>query len=307
MRSGTIPNSTHRDRFALDLSHPGVRDHIRRVFTTLRAWGYTAFKTDFMDWGFVDSTEIRRHTPGKTSVMWFDEALRIIRDSIGPDSYWLACIAPFAPLPGYCDAMRITSDVGTHWNKPGGNGNDGVGGGIMNVLQESYHDQFFNGILWANDPDVMFLRTQNIELNETEVRSLALWSGILGGTITISDFFDDLPPERLALWRFIHPEGRPLQTARLPFWTDPGHQLYVAVRDYPEQGGHALLVLNSLDSEQTGLFSLQVIAGKETATVVQWNPGLTGPARCLREIEVTLPPHGCELFWIGEAEPPPKL
>ena len=307
MKAGAHEISSHGDRYALDLSHPEARAYIHHVFTTLRGWGYTLFKTDFMDWGYADSTTVRRHTPGKTSVMWADETLRLIRDAIGPESFWLGCIAPFAPFIGYCDAMRVASDVGTDWNEPGGTGNDGVGGGIMNMLQESYHCQFFNGVFWANDPDVIFLRDQDADLDATEVRSLALWSAMLGGTLTISDFFDELPPERLALWHFIHPHGRALDPARLPFWTDPQQRLYIAVRDFPAAGGHAVLVLNPLDTEEGATFAVRDLIGRESAVFMRWNPAEQEPSAAFSELSVKLLPHGHALYWIGDCPPPVSL
>ena len=308
MAANAVAGLPHGNRYGLDLSHPEVRAYLRHVFSTLRRWGYTVFKTDFMDWGFPEADGVLRHTPGKTSAMWFDEALRIIREAIGPDSYWLACISYFAPFVGYCDGMRIASDVGIRWNGPGGNGNDGVGGGIMNMLQESYHDQFFNGILWANDPDVIFLRTEQTELSEPEVRSLALWSGMLGGTITISDFFDELPPDRLALWQFIHPGKRPLNPARLPFFNDPAQTLYVAVCACSQPEGHAVLILNPLDTEQGGTFAMRDLTGTDSAPAVPWNPGAAPSAPVeLREISVLLPPHASALYWIGNSPPPGGL
>ena len=37
--------------------------YIVDVFRTLRSWGYTLYKTDFLVWGMQDSAKVKRHTP----------------------------------------------------------------------------------------------------------------------------------------------------------------------------------------------------------------------------------------------------
>ena len=87
----------------LDTSHPEAFEHIRSVFRTLRKWGITYFKTDFMDWGLQNSLKVRRFTPGKTSVQYYLDVVRMIREEIGEESYWLGCISPYPPMIGYVD------------------------------------------------------------------------------------------------------------------------------------------------------------------------------------------------------------
>jgi len=99
------------DIHVLDTSHPAAFEWLRGVFRTLREWGASYFKTDFMDWGLKDSTTVTRHRPGKTSAQYFDEVLKMIREEIGSESFWLGCIAPYQSMIGYADAVRITNDI----------------------------------------------------------------------------------------------------------------------------------------------------------------------------------------------------
>ena len=39
------------------------------------------------------------------------DVLDMIREEIGEESFWLGCIAPYAPFIGLADAMRIAADV----------------------------------------------------------------------------------------------------------------------------------------------------------------------------------------------------
>ena len=205
----------------LDTSHPAAFDYLRHVFRTLRAWGARFFKTDFMDWGLKDSTRVRRHTPVPRRSSTSATCSAMVREEIGEQSHWLACIAPFAPFVGYADSARIGNDISTKWSA----------GSTGNMIQESSADQDFNNVWWQNDPDVIYLRDFHINLSEAEVRSLACWEAILGGSINTSAPLHEIAPERLRLWRFLEP-GEERWTARLPYW-DAKCKLRVAVREFP--------------------------------------------------------------------------
>lgn len=295
-----IDGRDFNDRYALDLSHPGVIEHIRHTFATLREWGFTYYKTDFMDWGYADSVEVQRHTPGKTSAMWFDLALRTLREAIGTDSYWLACISYFPPFVGYCDAMRVASDVGPAWNKEGGAGNDGVGGGVQNMIEESCHTQYFNNILWQNDPDVIYLRDHHIQMSDAEIRSMALWVGMLGGVVNTSDFFDALPEERVKLWKFLEP-GDKLNTARVPSWGRKDMALHILIKDFAN--GSALFVLNPAHAAKSASITARELFGSETMTLYEWKLCEVDTAKELSRLDMTLESHHSLLYWVG-ANPP---
>ncbi|WP_372774105.1 alpha-galactosidase, partial [Mangrovibacterium sp.] len=194
--------------YALDGSHPEVQKYIARVFRTLRKMGYTFYKTAYLNWGLKDSSNIRRYDRDKTSVQILVDVLKIIREEIGAGAYWMASNAPFAPLIGFVDGMRISANVDSDW----------MPGGIGNMFQESYNCQYFNNVYWQNDPDTIFLRDVNNNLSAVEKTSIALWNGILGGTVNTSDRFSTLTEEQLNLWRFLQPQDRP-QSAVTPLWS----------------------------------------------------------------------------------------
>ena len=158
-----------------------------------------------------------------------------MRQAMGDECHWLACISYFAPMIGLVDSMRVSSDVGTKWGTEGGNGNDGVGGGTQNMIEESFATLYQNNILWQTDPDVVFVRDWHTHHQAHEVESLMRWHGLLGHSINTSDEIGDLPPERLAMWRWLRPQEQPW-TAELPFFAE-GHIFRIAVRDYPQANG----------------------------------------------------------------------
>lgn len=100
------------DYYVLDISHPDALGYIENVFRTLKSWGFSLFKTDFMLWSMHDSATVRRYDPSLTSVEILRRTLAVIRGAIGEDSYLLGCIAPFMPFIGYADGMRLAGDCG---------------------------------------------------------------------------------------------------------------------------------------------------------------------------------------------------
>ena len=55
------------------------------------------------------------------------------------------------------------------------------------------------GILWQSDPDCVLLRDRFHELDDTQVRSLALFAGLSGGVLMTSDKLDPLSADRASL------------------------------------------------------------------------------------------------------------
>jgi alpha-galactosidase len=54
--------------------------------------------------------------------------------------------------------------------------------------------------LWQSDPDCVLLRDRFHELNDTQVRSLALFAGLSGGVLMTSDKLDTLSADRASLF-----------------------------------------------------------------------------------------------------------
>ncbi len=282
------------ETYVLDSSHPEAFAYLRRVFRTFRSYGATLFKTDFMLWGLHDSTRVRRHTPGKTSVEYLRDVLAMIREEIGEDSYWLGCIAPFAPFIGYADGMRIGGDVGESW----------AGSfGPRNMLRETVGSQYFNQIWWQNDPDAIMLRDFHIHLSPQEVRSLALWQGILGGVVNTSCPLHEIAPDRLRLWRFLEPGAEP-GAARIPYWGQE-RKLRVAVRTLAERCAWALLALNTSDEPQTEVIRLGDALDQDELYAYRWGPeGYEALGRA-SQLVPELPAHEAALYYLSSEERPP--
>jgi len=285
------------DVYVLDSSHPEAFAYLRQVFRTFREMGITSYKTDFMDWGVRESKKVLRHSPGKTSVQYFNDVLKMIREEIGEESYWLACISPYQPMVGYADGMRVSNDVGTAWSD--------VSTG--NMFREMYAGQFFNNILWQNDPDVLYLRDDSVSLSEKERQSIALWDGILGGTLTTSCRFNTLNDEALQLWKFLKPSDRH-QSASLPFWGTQD-SIMAAVRDYPELSSKSVLFVNPTDKYLEKNYAMKEVAGMDKGFCFSWLPFRSELMGDRGQLDIHLEPHESVLIYISKenAPPPPSL
>lgn len=272
--------------YILDSSHPDAFAYIRKVFRTFKQSGVSLYKTDFMDWGLQDSTRVRRHTPGKTSVQYFREFLSMIRQEIGEESYWLACISPFAPFIGYADGMRLANDSSKVWR-------DGTQG---NMLNEVYSGQYFNNIFWQNDPDVVYLNNKANKLSHPEFLTMSYYAGIMGGSVNTSDLLED--EESVKLWRFILPTDS-ASNAQLPFW-GKDKNLIIAVRPYKEQNGWAILAVNPSNTQSNEKFELAELIGEKEAFAFKWDHKGSSPISKLSALNFNLGSHESSLIFISK-------
>ena len=279
------------ETYLLDTSHPDAFAYLRHVFRTFRSWGVTYFKTDFIYWGLHDSTAVQRHTPGKTGTEYLRDVLTMIREEIGEDSYWLGCIAPYAPFLGLADGMRIAGDVSDNW------------GASQNVIQEIVGDQYFNNVWWQNDPDAILVRDFHISMNEQEMLAFALWQAIMGGVVNTSDPVHQISADRLKLLRFLRP-GAEKCTAKICYWGQ-NRPLRIAVRDYPALQAHAVLVLNPTETALAQRLPLSELVGSPRAGVFAWShKGATSLGR-QDHLLPELPARSAALYFISDTNTPP--
>jgi hypothetical protein len=186
---------------------------------------------------------------------------------------------------GRADAVRVANDVAWAWSP----------GGVGNMLQESYADQYFNHVLFALDPDVLYVRDYKSELTEDEVYSISLWDGMLGGSVNTSDRFDRVRPERLKLWRFVQPT-REHRIAKLPFWANK-RDFYVAVREYGRAWG--VLFVNDKQRIIEEEYGVEELVGRGQAYCYKWLPGKSLRVGAVSQLKVELRPHESVLYYLA--------
>ena len=182
----------------LDLTHPEVRDHLRRVFGTLRDAGFDYFKLDFLYTGALPG---RRHDD-VSGVEAYRSGLRLVREAVGEDAYLLGCGAPMLPSVGLVDAMRVSPDTF----------HPGLADTELRGRPAVEARAWQQGRLWVNDADCLVARPSFHRREE--------WAGVVerfGGLRSFSDRVSALDTWGLAtVRRLLASTPDPVPFADLP-------------------------------------------------------------------------------------------
>ncbi len=193
------PNHWGQRIGVLDVTHPEAAEHLVEVFRTLRAWGFSYHKIDFLYGGAMPG---RRHAD-VTPLQAYAEGLRLVREGIGDDALLLGCGAPLLPSIGKVDAMRISPDIDPTWDPPDG---DSSQPSQLGALRAGRARAWQHGRWWVNDPDCILVRP--------EVERREVWAGYLaahGGLAVSSDPLHQLDEAGLTWTRqlLVDPAERP--------------------------------------------------------------------------------------------------
>jgi alpha-galactosidase len=98
--------------FALDTTHPDVISWLGVLMKQVRAWGFDYLKLDFLYGGALKGKRFK-DMPREAA---YRKCVRVLREAMGADAFFLTCGTPILPALGLCDAMRIGPDVANVWN-----------------------------------------------------------------------------------------------------------------------------------------------------------------------------------------------
>jgi alpha-galactosidase len=79
----------------------------------VREWGFDYLKLDFLYAGAL----VGRRYKDMPREAAYRESLRIMREAMGADAFFLTCGTPIFPALGLCDAIRIGPDVSHAWER----------------------------------------------------------------------------------------------------------------------------------------------------------------------------------------------
>ena len=168
--------------YALDIDNPQVTDYIERVFDrVLNQWGYDLVKLDFL----YAAAPFGSHSESRAGRMI--RAMELLRRVCG-DKLILGCGVPLMPAFGLVDYCRVSCDVGLDWD-----------GSLL--MQQTHRERVstrqaignsifrrqLNGRAFLNDPDVFFLRDDNLKLTEDQKTILSTVNSVVGGVLLHSD------------------------------------------------------------------------------------------------------------------------
>jgi alpha-galactosidase len=207
----------------LDTTHPGAREWLRRLFSTLvEAWGYDYLKLDFLVTGAVRGQRYNATTSGAEALR---QGLELIRSVVGEQVFLLGCGCPLFSGVGVLDGMRIGPDVAPRWAPttgptPAALGDTLVVPNTASAVRNALVRAWMHPLLWTNDPDCLLARDVESDLTVDEVRTLATAVGLSSGAVMLSDPVQRLTMERLGLVACLLP---PLRERALPAsYFEPG-------------------------------------------------------------------------------------
>ncbi len=170
--------------YTLDIYHPEARAYIKQVFNVvLNTWGFDLVKLDFL----YSACENPRN--GKTRGQLMCEAMDFLRECCG-DKLILGCGVPLGAAFGKVDACRISCDVdlkypGRYYGEMLHVNNEIPS--ARNAINSTIFRRHLNGRVFANDPDVFFLRENNLKYNMDQKKLLARINSMFGSVLFVSD------------------------------------------------------------------------------------------------------------------------
>lgn len=206
----------------LDLSNPEALQLLRRSFDRMKnEYGADYFKIDFIAaaiHNFNDNSYVRFRDD--YAVACLRRAFEAIRQTVGPDTYLLACGAPILECAGYFDGIRSSADIiwgkspsyPTYWQI------------IKDVTRSILYRHFYHGRLFDTDADGLVVRDYDngdgYDSTYSEARLWATTVAMSGGAVLLNDEPEKIGPARLDLFRQLLPAlgiaARPLDYFELP-------------------------------------------------------------------------------------------
>jgi alpha-galactosidase len=219
--------------YSLDIDVPEAEEYIRKVFhQVIDDWGYDLVKLDFL-YGAAPFGSDHETRAGKMY-----RAMRLLREVCG-DRLILGCGVPVMPAFGLVDYCRISCDVSLdeddvwymhHMHR------ERVS--TTNAITNIYTRNQLNRHAYMSDPDVFFLRNDNIKLNEEQKSQLAQLDALLGGVFLTSDdpsTYTDQMKQEYQQYRHM------AEKAEVIHMTVGNHQIEV---EYLLDGEHKTLVVD---------------------------------------------------------------
>jgi len=179
-------------RYALDITHPGAAEWLRKLFDTVATdWGYDFIKIDFVDWSLLAAD--RYYDPTVTRAAAYRKGLQIMREAMGPNRHLLDC-GPGQVSAGLLDSMRIELDQPPPtWNQYFLNS--------ASTAPAAAKRYYFHRRVWINDADHVCLSL----LTPEQAQAAATIVSLSGGTMISGDRMTDLDTGRLEILRKVFP------------------------------------------------------------------------------------------------------
>jgi hypothetical protein len=329
---------------ALDCTHPGVQDWLRKLFTTLKGWGFEYYKFDgeFALPRYAPEVDITKlYDTSIDPIVAYRNWLKLIRDVIGPGTFVEGCPAG-TPLSGigYFNSSFCGCDVYNSWQgmyaffssinanaflnhmviylMPG----EGIDVSPLMSVEEAKKEmvpRFIEVIKTREDPVIGYGVTL------AEARTLVTYASLTGGVYPLASIMADLPEERSRLLKMTMPTLPILPVDLFSRGTDMTWNKFkhttpdLYIHNYPE-------ILNLKVNAKSGIYDVVGLTNWRSETVSRdisfseklglqtdfsyivfdfWKQKLLGKFR--DHLEVTIEPHDTRVLLIHPVLERPQL
>lgn len=180
--------------YTFDIYNAEFRAYLKKVFdTVLLDWGFDLVKLDFL------YSQCMQPRAGKTRGEIMCDAVDLLRE-LCYDKRILGCGVPLGACMGIFDACRIGCDANKVF-KPQIPNKLGVNPEIpssQNAINNAIFRNHLDGRAFACDPDVFFLRDNNLKYTLQQKLLLGKVNAVCGNVLFVSDNAGDYDAERVA-------------------------------------------------------------------------------------------------------------
>lgn len=187
--------------YALDIDNKEVVEYLKDVFNTVfNKWGFEFVKLDFL----YSSSPYGKN--GETRAERMKRSMLFLRALCG-DKLMLSCGTPTFSSFSIADYSRVSCDVSLSWDdKMYMRLAHKERVSTKHALETSFRRRYFSLGAYLTDPDVFFLRKENIKLSEKQKDILSTFDALYQGLFLTSDnpsTYDDETIEKYKKLRHI--------------------------------------------------------------------------------------------------------
>ena len=187
--------------YSLDMDVPEVRDHLKAVFDRIFSeWGFDLVKLDFL---YAAAPWMTGRGPffGESRGGRMCRAMDYLREWCG-DGMILGCGVPLMPAFGKVEYCRIGPDASLEWDGTFIQRNASLEyPSTKNAILDTFYRRGLDGRAFLNDPDVFFLRKDNIKLTEEQKDMHARVLAQYGSFFLTSDNMGEYDEEQTAHYK----------------------------------------------------------------------------------------------------------
>ena len=168
--------------YTLDVNNEEVQQYLWQVFNKVfDEWGFDLVKLDFL----YAVAPFGNDYESRGTIM--TKAMKSLR-RLCQDKLIIGCGVPLMPAFGQVDYCRIGCDVSLSWDDtPVMRNAHRERVSTKHSIDNTIYRRQLNNRAFINDPDVFFLRKNNIKLNEKDKEYLYSVDALLGGVLLTSD------------------------------------------------------------------------------------------------------------------------